>query len=93
MYTSRATFAEACALVVGLDEGVPEPFLRGFKTWLVARGTDRPQLAFPDLVLREAGVKDKGSRSELTALENEACTRALFDLLDAYLAVAGVPSS
>ena len=92
MHTVRGTFAEACALVIGLDDGVPEPFLRGFKPWLVARGSDQPALAFPDLVLREAGVKDKGGRSELTASENDACIQALFNLLDSYLAEADVES-
>jgi hypothetical protein len=90
MHTVHATFGEACALVVGLDDGVPEPFLRGFHTWLVARIPDPGNVAFPDLVLREAGVEGKGSRSELTASENAECVQTLFDLLDTYLAAAGV---
>lgn len=88
MYIIRGTYAEACALVIGLDEGVPNPFLRGFRAWLVDRNGERPELAFPDLVLREAGVTDKGSRSELTESENDACIQVLFDLLDSYLSGA-----
>jgi hypothetical protein len=89
MHTVRSTFAEACALVIGLDDGVPEPFVGGFQTWLVARNPELRHVAFPDLVLREAGVDGKGGRSELTASENVACVQALFDLLETYLAAAG----
>lgn len=85
-YTLNGTFTEACALVIGLDAGARVPFLQGFDAWLKRRTNQDKSLAFMEVVLREAGIRDKVARSDLTSAENENAVGTLFDLLDSYLA-------
>ena len=87
MYTLGSSFAEACALLVGYDAGAEGDLLERFRTWLIRRDRDRPELAFPTLVLRQAlpGDSPRDAMS-LTAAQNLAAVDAPFSLFDEFLA-------
>lgn len=73
------------AYLQGYGQGVGHP-LDDFQRWLVARGTTRPELAWPWLVLAELYPVDSlPDPMELTSDESAAAIEILFDLLEAYL--------
>ncbi len=93
MWMLDGTFAEACAFVVGFDSALHggdarSGFLTGFTEWLVTRTGDRPELAFPSLVLNT--VAPGANRRTLTREQDRMATDALFALLHEYLSLVEV---
>lgn len=84
MYMPRVSFMTACAFIDGYALASGDP-LRDFHQWLVQRGTTRPELGWPWLVLGEIypveSLPDPGS---LSADEDAAAVGVLFDLLAEY---------
>jgi hypothetical protein len=88
MWLLHSSFAEACAFLIGFNSalhgGDPRSgFLAGFREWLVARNGDRPELAFPALVLNT--VAPGANPKSLTRDQDREAADALFALLDEYL--------
>jgi hypothetical protein len=93
MYILNTTYTEVCAFVSGFDLGVDENVLHGFREWLVSRGAERPELAWPSLVLGEIYQPESlPNPRKLTDSENEEAIQRLFDLLFEYLKTIHSPT-
>jgi hypothetical protein len=86
MYILNVTYPEVCAFVSGFDLGTGGQVMHGFRGWLVSRGTPRPELAWPSLVLGEIYPPEAlPNLRELTDVENQEAVQRLFELLFEYL--------
>jgi hypothetical protein len=87
-FTWYGTYPEACALVMGYDEGIGRgTLLDGFQAWIARRHDVGPELVFWVLVLRDAfpgaGVEEA---STLSTAQHAVAVDKLFELLGAFLA-------
>lgn len=81
-----------CAFIDGYGLGTGDPLV-DFHRWLVARGTTRPELGWPWLVLAELHPVDQlPDPLALTDEENAAAIEVLFDLLEAYFGSVPQPT-
>ena len=84
-YAPWTTFVGACSFVAGYGWGADDDPLEGFHPWLVARGSGRPELGWPWLVLCEIYPPDDlPSPRGFTEDQDRAAIAAMFDLLDEF---------
>lgn len=74
-------------MLVGFDLASGKTFLQDFQEWLTRRHTDRPELAFTGMVLREVFPVGDSYRSpfELGKDEQAVAVRQLLDDIEAFL--------
>jgi hypothetical protein len=86
-YTWFGTYPEACALVMGYDEGVGRGTITaGFQSWVAARTGGQLKVAFWVHVLRAAfPAKQEPDPREFSREEHDLAVDVLFAMLLAYL--------
>jgi hypothetical protein len=86
-YTWFGTYPEACALVMGYDEGLGRGTItEGFQPWLVSRTGGERKVAFWVHVLRDTfPEKPDPDPRQLSPDEHDRAAHALFTMLVAYL--------
>jgi hypothetical protein len=86
MYLMHETFDELCAFLYGFQVGTEGDELKGFQAWIADHYNDKPELAFPSLVLHVAFPdRDRYNSAEFSRDENRHATETLFDLLITFL--------
>jgi hypothetical protein len=87
MWTWDGTFGEAVSLISGFDAAGDGGLLAGFRPWLLERtGNPRPELAWPSLIFEYAFPDVRHEHRSRSTEEDAIATKALFALLDEYLA-------
>jgi len=91
-FTWYGTYPEACALVMGYDNGLgPGSFVPGFQQWLTSRQGSAPEVVFWVHVLREALPNRPGlDGSNLSKEDHSLAVDKLFELLLEYVDEAGL---
>jgi hypothetical protein len=86
MYVMGGTYGEVCAFIDGLDLGSGQEIMMDFRTWLIARGTARPELSWWFLVLSELYPGDQVPNVEtFSRSDSDAAIARLFELLETFL--------
>jgi hypothetical protein len=93
MWTLYGTYVEACSLISGFDAATDGELLADFRPWLLKRtGNPRQNLAWPSLIFEDVFPEElPGGRDyrAMSAEQNAVATKALFALLDEFLASNG----
>ncbi|MFI6596886.1 hypothetical protein ACIBHX_11565 [Nonomuraea sp. NPDC050536] len=86
MYLLTGTYGEVCAFIDGMDHASGHNLMDEFRSWLIARGVTRPELAWWLLVLNDLFPGESGiDPKRFTKEENEAAIAELFALLESFL--------